>query len=97
MRIKDYIIEPLHDFVLVKRRSKKDKTEGGLYMPSSSVGHQMLADVLAVGPGRDDSLTVKEGDVVVLDTIAGFPIEIAGEKVTVVREAEIVAIVREID
>jgi len=95
----DYSVEPLGNFVLLKREEAKETTESGLILPMQSQGKSLQAKVLAVGPGTyiNNSFvptTVKVGDVVMLDTIAGFEIEDCGQKLVVVRETEIIAIVR---
>jgi len=95
----DHDVEPLNDFIFVKKRSDKEMTEGGIYIPSTSQDESLLADVLAAGPGRihedgERHMTIKAGDIVLVDRIGGIPLEVGGEKLYVMREAEIMAVVR---
>jgi chaperonin GroES len=96
----EYDVEPVGDFVIVRKSERRDVSDGGLFIPDTAKKDELFAKVLAVGPGRIGSngdrvpLQVKVGDTIVLDTIAGIPMEVEGEQIQVVREAEIVCIVR---
>lgn len=95
------IIDPLFDRVLLKRVQEKEETPGGIMLPEAAREKPMLADVIAVGKGgRDDSgklipPQVKVGDRVMIGRYAGTEIEIDEEKHVIVREEEILGIVRE--
>lgn len=99
----DYNIDPIGNFVILEREEVKERTEGGLFIPDSSKGSSIQAKVRAAGPGMIVNggtfvpTTVKDGDTVIVDKIAGFEIEDGGKKYLVVRETEIIAIVRRRD
>lgn len=75
-------IEPLHDYVLVRLVDNPNKkTPGGLYIPDTAEA-QPVAQVLAVGPGREGipgtTPSVEKGDLVVLQKYIGTKIDING-------------------
>lgn len=95
-----YDISPTSDYVLVKRKKSGDKTETGLFIPESAQDVDILADVLAVGPGRKTDSgeliepQVEKGDTVIIDTYAGVKLKLEGEELTVCREAEVIAVIK---
>ena len=95
-----YDIQPIGNFVFLRRDDMKDRTEGGLVLPPSAQEKSLQAVVLAAGPGTVVGggtfvpTTVKEGDLVLVDKIGGFEIEEGREKFLIVREPEIIAIIR---
>ena len=64
---------PLGDRVLVRRTDEEQTTEGGIVLPGSAAEKPSEGEVLAVGPGTTldngevKAVSVKEGDLVVLD------------------------------
>lgn len=91
-------IRPLHDRVLLKRKSEEERTAGGLYIPDSAKERANQATVIAVGKGRilpDGKvapLTVKAGDTVLFGKYAGSEIKLDGEEHMIMREDEILAV-----
>lgn len=91
-------IRPLHDRVLLKRKSEEERTAGGLYIPDSAKERANQATVIAVGNGRilpDGKvapLTVKAGDTVLFGKYAGSEIKLDGEEHMIMREDEILAV-----
>ena len=91
-------IRPLHDRVLLKRKSEEERTAGGLYIPDSAKERANHATVIAVGKGRilpDGKvapLTVKAGDTVLFGKYAGSEIKLDGEEHMIMREDEILAV-----
>jgi len=96
----EFDVEPIGNFVFLRRDDEKERTEGGLLLPPSAREKSLQATVLAAGPGTVVGggtfvpTTVKTGDTVIVDKIGGFEIEEGNEKFLVVREPEIIAIVR---
>lgn len=96
----DYEFEMVDNNCLLRRRSKRKKTEGGIFIPESAGGEELVADVLATGPGlrvhgKSDARqapVVSEGDVVLVDRVGGIPIDVGGEQLLVARETEILAV-----
>lgn len=92
-------IRPLHDRVLLKRKSEEERTAGGLYIPDSAKERATQATVVAVGKGRilQDgtvvSLKVKPGDTVLFGKYAGNEIKLDGEELMLMREDEILAVI----
>ena len=97
-------MQPLNDRVLIKRDDQQDKTEGGLYLPSTSQEKPNSGVVIKAGHGRRAPktgklipMTVKEGDKVLFSKYGGQEIELYGETYLVLREDEIFAVVGSIN
>ena len=94
------MLEPLYDRIVVRRADPDALTAGGLHIPSEAQGRRDEAEVVAVGCGRlTDSgslipLRVVPGDRVVLGKFAGTDVEVAGDSCLIIRETEVLAIVR---
>ena len=93
-------IRPLHDRVVVRRIEDERTSAGGIVIPDTAAEKPMQGEVLAVGNGKvTDSgelrgLDVKVGDKVVFGQYAGSnTIEVDGEKLIIMGESEIFAIV----
>ena len=92
-------IRPLNDRVVVKRAPEETVSEGGIVIPDSSAEKPTKGEIVAVGEGKlndngtRSSLTVKVGDNVLFGQYAGTEITIDGEKVLIMREDDILAIV----
>ena len=101
--MKRTIIEPLYDLLHVKRDVAEEKTESGLYMPETSKEPLNRGTVLAVGPGRflengqRIAPTVKVGDKVLFGKYGGTEIEVDKEKLLMLREEELLGIIREVE
>lgn len=95
-------VTPLYNNVLVKRVEAETKTAGGIVLPDSSKEKQTIGEVVAVGNGKLNEktgellpLSVKVGDKVVFGRYAGTEIKIDGEEHTIMKESEILAILKE--
>jgi chaperonin GroES len=92
-------LKPLGDRVIVKPIEQDEVTAGGIMLPDTAKEKPQKGKVLAVGPGsRNDSgervaMDVKVGDVVLYAKYGGTEIKLDGEKVLVLRESDILAIV----
>lgn len=95
-----YELLPIGNQVILERKVADEKSTGGLFLPQNAQEKSLQATVVAAGPGLMTSsgafieTTVKPGDVVLVDKIGGFEMDLNGEKVLVVREPEIIAIIR---
>lgn len=93
-------VVPLQDRVLVKRIEQKEVKKGGIIIPDTAQEKPLQAKVMEVGKGRVIEegklipLEVKKGDRVLLGKFSGTEVEIDGEEHLIVREDEILAIVR---
>ena len=91
---------PLNDRVLVKRLESEEKTAGGLYIPDTAKEKPSKGEVIAVGPGKvaDDgkrvAMAVKAGDKVLFNKYAGTEVKLDGVEHLVMREDDILAIIK---
>ena len=93
-------IKPLHDRVIVKRVEEEETTKGGIIIPDTAKEKPVEGKVIAVGDGKitDDGkrqpLEVKKGDKILFGKYAGTDITIDGEAHLIMREDDIIAIVK---
>jgi chaperonin GroES len=86
-------IKPLSDRVLVKPAAAEEKTVSGIIIPDTAKEKPLKGEVKAVGKGtKDEEMVVKEGDQVLYGKYAGTEIEINGEKLLIMRQSDILAI-----
>lgn len=89
---------PLHDRVLVER-VEEDVTSGGIVIPDNAKEKPSRGKVLAVGNGKQlndgstQSLSVKEGDLVLFGKFAGTEVQIEGADYLVIREDDIMGVI----
>ncbi len=92
-------LKPLGNRVVIKPIEDEGKTAAGIFLPENAKEKPQKGTVLAVGPGeRDDSgkripLDVTEGDTVLFAKYAGTEVKIDGEKLLIMRESDLLAIV----
>lgn len=93
-------VAPLDDKVLVRRGVEEAVSRGGIVLPDSARGRAYTARVLAVGPGRLSPKTgarspipLSPGDEVILKRHVGKDVKIEGELVTMVEEADVLAVI----
>jgi len=90
-------IVPLGERVVVKRAEAESTTAGGIVLPDSAQDKPQRGEVIAVGDGHMNSkgekipLSVKEGDRVIFSPYGGEEIEVADEKLLLLRESDILA------
>ncbi len=93
-------LQPLSDRVLVKRLELEEKTAGGLFIPDTAKEKPSRGEVVAVGTGRvtEDCKTlpmnVKKGDLVLFSKYAGTEITIGDDEHLVMREDDLLAIIK---
>ncbi len=87
-------IKPLADRVLVRPAAAEEKTIGGIIIPDSAKEKPLKGEVISVGNGtKDEEMVVKAGNTVLYGKYAGTEIEIDGEKLLIMRQSDILAIV----
>lgn len=91
-------IKPLFDKVVVEQNSKEETTKTGFILPSASQEKQQTATVVAVGPGgiidgKEITMQVKVGDVVLYSKYAGSDFKVDGKEFTIIKQSDILAIV----
>ena len=94
--------KPLGDRLLV-RRSKNEKSKGGVLLPDSAQEKPKQGEVLRVGPGatRDDGsmaeMEVKAGDRVLFGSFAGTEVGVGSmaddEQLLIMSEDDVLAVV----
>jgi chaperonin GroES len=93
-------IRPLHDRVIVKRIDEGEQVRGGIIIPDSAKEKPQEGEVLAVGEGKyrkdgtRQALDVKTGDRVLFGKYSSSEIKLDGEEVLIMREDEILGIIR---
>lgn len=92
-------ITPLADRVVVKPKEAEEKTASGIIIPDTAKEKPQQGTVLAVGPGRIENgtkvdMSVKEGDTVLYGKYAGTEITLDGEDVLIMRESDILGVVK---
>lgn len=91
-------LTPLGANVIVQRVEAKKVTDGGIFIPDAARERPAEGRVLSIGDGylTDEGtrrpLQVQEGDRVVFLSYAGNEIEVDGEKLLIMRESDILAI-----
>ncbi len=94
-------IKPLQDRVLIKRIEEEEKTKGGIIIPDAAKEKPMEGKVVAVGDGKTlengtkAPLTVKVGDKILFGKYSGTEIKVDGEEHLILREDDILAIVKD--
>ena len=87
-------LKPLFDRVVIKAIETEERTASGIVLPGSAQEKPQLAEVIAVGPGTDDTkMVVKVGDRVVYSKYAGSEIKIDNKEVVIIRQTDILAVV----
>lgn len=93
-------VQPLADRVLVKRLDEKEEKQGGIIIPDTAKEKPQEAEVIAVGPGKRGEngeripLEVKKGDKVLVSKYGGTDVKISGAEHVILREDDILAIVK---
>ena len=93
-------LKPLGDKIVLKFLEAEEKTKGGIIMSSSAQEKPEIAEVIAVGPGgvvdgKDVIMELDEGDKVILSKSSGTEVKIDGEKYTICRQSDVLAIVED--
>ena len=91
-------IKPLFDKVVVTENNKEETTKTGFILPSASQENQQTVTVVAVGPGgiidgKEVTMQVKVGDVVLCAKYAGTQFKVDGKEFTIIKQSDILAIV----
>ena len=87
-------IKPLADRVLVKPAPAEEKTIGGIIIPDTAQEKPSRGTVVAVGQGtKDEAMVLKAGDSVLYGKYAGTEVEVDGEKLLIMRQSDVFAVV----
>ena len=93
-------LKPLGSRVVVEPLEENDVTAGGIVLPETAKEKPQKGVVLSVGPGdRDDegkriAMDVVVGDTVLFAKYGGTEIKYKGKKLLILRESDLLAIVK---
>ena len=85
-------IKPLADRVLLKVLGQEEKTSSGIFIPDTSKEKTQKAEVVEIGDSED--IKVKKGDTVIYDKYAGIQIKEGDTEYLIVKNEEIVALIK---
>ena len=91
---------PLHDRILVRRVEEGETVRGGIIIPDSAKEKPQEGQVLSVGKGKSNDegkvfpLDVKAGDSILFGKYSGTEIKIDGEELLIMREEEVLGILK---
>jgi chaperonin GroES len=94
-------LKPLGDRLVIKPLEQEEVTPSGIVLPETAKEKPQKGEVLSVGPGARDEegkrivMDVKAGDKVLFAKYAGTEIKVDGEKLLILRESDVLAIVTE--
>lgn len=87
-------LKPLADRVLIKPAPAEETTLSGIIIPDSAKEKPLKGSVLAAGEGtKDEKMILKEGDTVLYGKYAGTEIDLDGDKVLIMRQSEVLAVI----
>ena len=89
----------MQDRVVVKLVEAEETTKGGIILTAAAKEKPQVAEVVAVGPGIPEGehkvvMEVKVGDKVITSKYAGTEVKMDGEEYTIVKQSDILAIVK---
>ena len=87
---------PLADRVAIRPMEETEQMKGGLYIPDTAKEKPIQGEVIAVGPGRLEKgqrvpMELKVGDRVVYGKYSGTQVELDGEEIILIKEADVIA------
>jgi chaperonin GroES len=94
-------MKPLADRLVVKPLEQEEVTPSGIVLPETAKEKPQKGEVLAVGPGARDEdgkripMELKAGDKVLFAKYAGTEIKVDSEKLLILRESDILAVLAE--
>ena len=92
-------LKPLGNRVVIEPIEQEDITSGGIVLPETAKEKPQKGTIISVGPGERDEdgkyipMDVKEGDTVLFAKYAGTEIKVDGDKLLILKESDILAIV----
>ncbi len=94
-------LKPLGDRLVVKPQEQEETTSSGLVLPETAKEKPQQGVVVAIGPGRRDDdgkrieMDVAVDDIVLYAKYGGTEIKIDGEKVLILKESDVLAILED--
>ena len=90
---------PLGDKIVLKQLEAEETTKSGIVLPRQAKEKPQEAEVIAVGPGgmvdgKEVTMQVAVGDKVIYSKYAGTDVELDGEEYIIVKQNDILAVVK---
>ena len=87
---------PLADRVAIRPMEDTETMKGGLYIPDTAKEKPIQGEIIAVGPGRIEKgvkvpMELKVGDRVIYGKYSGTQVELEGEEIILIKEADVIA------
>jgi chaperonin GroES len=92
-------LKPLGNRVVVEPVEQEEVTAGGIVLPETAKEKPQKGKVLSIGPGERDEdgnripMDVSPGDTVLYAKYAGTEIKVDGQKLLILKESDLLAIV----
>ena len=88
-------ITPLADRVLIQQAKAETTTASGIIIPDTAQEKPQEGTVIAVGKGtKDNPMTVKAGDNILYGKYAGTELKYNGSDYMIMKESDILAIIK---
>jgi len=88
-------ITPLADRVIIKQAEAETTTASGIIIPDTAQEKPQKGNVVAVGKGtKENPMTVKSGDTVLYGKYAGTELKHKQEDYLIMKESDILAIIK---
>ena len=93
-------LAPLFDKVVLKQLVAEETTKSGIVLRGAAKEKPQQAEVTAVGPGgvvdgKEVTMQVKAGDLVIYSKYSGTEVELDDEKYVIVKQSDILAVVEQ--
>ena len=90
---------PLGDRVVLKQVEAEETTKSGIVLPGQAQEKPQQAEVIAVGPGgvvegKEVKMEVAVGNKVIYSKYAGTEVKLDGEEYIIVKQNDILAVVK---
>ena len=87
-------IKPLMDRVVIKMTEAEETTASGIILAGSAKEKPQVAEVVAVGPGKEGVVRqVKVGDKVLVSKYSGTDVKVDGQEYTILKMEDVLAVV----
>ena len=91
-------LKPLADRVVLVQNEAEERTSSGIFLAPAAQEKPEIYEVVAVGPGgvvdgNEIKMEVKAGDRILTGKYTGTTVKLDGEEFTVVRMADILAVI----
>ena len=93
------MIKPLGSRVLIKMKEGEETTKSGIILAGNAQEKPQIAEVIEVGEGEKvdgkiEPVSVKKGDNIIVGKYAGTEVKYEGTEYIIVKEEDILAIVK---